>query len=254
MFGRFLLGQIIEALTTQSYEVACAERVLMVAGAGNPKLDATWGGIMQAASGWSLSGPEYLALIRLLHVRPRNLLSSEVIRFLCVPDGNWMNAGRTMAYTLGVVLEPVRNQGPTFLHSGGHNWYQEDAAGGAIHEARGTSFVLADNGVGWFASYDGLSAGTDPNATGALRKALDEACQQICPWPDINNFTDMGVGSVLPLTFSKKAVIDSRVSRHYPFYSVSTLMSGFCRCRRKSIFRQVDQISPRRPRVQRAAS
>jgi accessory colonization factor AcfC len=29
-------------------------------------LDGEWGGIMQAASGWALSGPEYLAFIRLL--------------------------------------------------------------------------------------------------------------------------------------------------------------------------------------------
>jgi CubicO group peptidase (beta-lactamase class C family) len=195
--GYLLLGQIIEALTTQSYEDACAERVLAVAGVGNPKLDADWGGIMQAASGWSLSGPEYLALIRLLHVRPRNLFSSEVIRFLCVPDGKWMNAGQTLAYTLGVVVEPSRNQGPTFLHSGGHNWNQEDAAGGAIDEARGTSFVLADNGVGWFASYDGLSAGTDPDATGALGRGLDQACQEVRPWPDIDNFPDMGIGAIL---------------------------------------------------------
>jgi CubicO group peptidase (beta-lactamase class C family) len=194
--GYLLLGQIIEALTAQSYEDACVTRVLAVAGVQDPKLDDDWGGIMQAASGWSLSGAEYLALIRLLHIRPRTIFTPELIRFLCEPNGKWMNSPRTHAYTLGVIIEPAIGTGPTFLHSGGHNWNQEDAAGGPIDEARGTSFVLMDDGVGWFASYDGLSAGTDPEATRALGTALDQACQQVDPWPDIDGFPDLGVQPV----------------------------------------------------------
>lgn len=68
--GYVLLGQIIEALSGQSYEEACGERVLAAAGIAGPTLDPDWGGIMQAASGWAFSGPEYLALTRLLRVRP----------------------------------------------------------------------------------------------------------------------------------------------------------------------------------------
>jgi CubicO group peptidase (beta-lactamase class C family) len=176
--GYLLLGQIIEALAGQSYEDACAKRVLAVAGIKNPTLDADWGGIMQAASGWTLSGPEYLAFVRLLRVRPPSLFTPEIAEFLCTPDGKWMQPERTAAYTLGVVIE---GPGPTFLHSGGHNWKQDDAAGGPIDEARGTSFVLLPDGIAWFASYDGISAGTNPEATAELRQELCRACERVRP-------------------------------------------------------------------------
>jgi CubicO group peptidase (beta-lactamase class C family) len=72
--GYVLLGQIIEVLTGRSYEAACAERVLARAGVGNtPSLDRNWGGVMQSAAGWALSGPEYLAFARLLEVPDREL-------------------------------------------------------------------------------------------------------------------------------------------------------------------------------------
>jgi hypothetical protein len=96
-----MLGQIIEALTGQSYVAACTERVLAMAGIKSPNLDPDWGGIMQAASGWALSGCEYLAFARLLRARPPNLFTREVVEFLCTPDGKWMSPERTAAYTLG---------------------------------------------------------------------------------------------------------------------------------------------------------
>jgi len=195
--GYLLLGQIIEALTGRSYEHACAERVLALAGVSNPRLDADWGEIMQAASGWTLSGPEYLAFARLLNIRPPNLFNAEVSDFLCTLDGRWMNPEQTFAYTLGVIIKPVTDTKPTFFHSGGHNWRQDDAAGGPIDEARGTSFVLAGNGIAWFASYDGLSAGTDPQATAALSQELSDARDQILLCPEIDYFPAMGVGPVL---------------------------------------------------------
>jgi CubicO group peptidase (beta-lactamase class C family) len=191
--GYLLLGQIIEGLAAQGYEDACAKRVLAVAGVRGPKLDADWGGIMQAASGWALSGPEYLAFIRLLRVRPPNLFTRDVAEFLCTPDGKWMAPEQAAAYTLGVVIERA---GPTFCHSGGHNWKQDDAAGGPIDEARGTSFVLLPDGIAWFASYDGLSAGTNPQATTALREELCRACEQVRPCPVIDNFPGFGIGPV----------------------------------------------------------
>jgi hypothetical protein len=177
----------------RDHEDACAKRVLAVAGIKNPTLDADWGGIMQAASGWTLSGPEYLAFVRLLRVRPPSLFTPEIAEFLCTPDGKWMQPERTAAYTLGVVIE---GPGPTFLHSGGHNWKQDDAAGGPIDEARGTSFVLLPDGIAWFASYDGISAGTNPEATAELRQELCRACEQVRPCPAIDKFPGIGIGPV----------------------------------------------------------
>jgi CubicO group peptidase (beta-lactamase class C family) len=191
--GYLLLGQIIEALAVERYEEACAIRVLAIAGITNPRLDADWGGIMQAAGGWALSGPEYLAFIRLLHLRPPRLFTDDVAEFLCAPDGKWMDAKRTTAYTLGVVIE---SPGPIFLHSGGHNWKQDDAASGPIDEARGTSFVLLPDGTAWFASYDGLSAGTNPQATSELHQALTQACENVRPCGAIDNFPGLGIGHI----------------------------------------------------------
>jgi CubicO group peptidase (beta-lactamase class C family) len=195
--GYLLLGQIIEALTGQTYEVACTQRVFAVAGVRNPRLDGEWGSIMQAASGWALSGPEFLASIRLLHIRSRNLFTPEVAEFLCRPEGKWMNPERTVAYTLGVIIEPFADSEPTFLHSGGHNWNQHDAAGGPIDEARATSFALMGDGAAWFVSYDGLSAGTNPQATTALNRELGRACKQVLSCPETDYFPAMGIGPVL---------------------------------------------------------
>ena len=194
--GYVLLGQIIEALSGKRYEIACAERVLAKAGIkDSPSLDRDWGGIMYAASGWSLSGPEYLAFARLLHLQPQNLFTPETTKFLQSSDGKWMNAERTLAYTLGVIIRPAAGVSPDFLHSGGHNWNQNDAAGGPIDEARGTSFLLAGDGTAWFASYDGLSAGTNPEATNELDQALRRARDSVSVWPEHDQFPSMGIGS-----------------------------------------------------------
>jgi hypothetical protein len=101
---------------------------------------------------------------------------------------------RTVAYTLGVIIRPVDGKHPSLLHSGGHNWNQSDAAGGPIDEARGTSFSLTGDGIAWFASYDGLSAGTNPETTSALDQELGRAHEHIFSWPEADNFAGMGIG------------------------------------------------------------
>jgi len=192
--GYVLLGQIIEVLSGRPYEIACAERVLTKAGIrGRPSLDRDWGRIFYAASGWALSGPEYLAFARLLHLRPQNLFTPETVEFLQSFDGKWMDAERTIAYTLGVISRPTGATLPDFLHSGGHNWNQNDAAGGPIDEARGTSFLLAGDGTAWFASYDGLSAGTNPEATKELDQAFWRARDSVSVWPEHDQFPSMGI-------------------------------------------------------------
>src|SRR5262249_60036551 len=86
---------------------------------------------------------------------------------------------------------------PTFLHSGGHNWNQSDAAGGPIDEARGTSFALTGDGIAWFASYDGLSAGTNPEATAALDREFGKAREHISSLPDTDGFAALGIYALL---------------------------------------------------------
>jgi CubicO group peptidase (beta-lactamase class C family) len=197
--GYVLLGQIIEVLTGQSYEAACAERVLARAGIRNgPSLDRDWGGVMQSAAGWALSGAEYLAVARLLDARDPVRLAPDVVDFLRSPDGKWIDANRQFAYSLGVVIEPTPGRTANFFHHGGHNWNQSDATGGPIDENRGTSFLLTGDGVGWFASYDGLNAGTNPEATVGLLRAFLQAKDCVSSWPDQDQFAAMGIQPVAP--------------------------------------------------------
>lgn len=70
---------------------------------------------------------------------------------------------------------------------------QNDARGGAIHEKRGTWFVLTDDGVAWFASYDGVHIDTDPDAVNALHDALWQAHRRVLRWPARDQFPAMGV-------------------------------------------------------------
>jgi CubicO group peptidase (beta-lactamase class C family) len=195
--GYVLLGQIIEVVTGKQYEMACAENVFAKAGIREaPILDRDWGGIMQAAAGWMLSGPEYLAVARLFHAGHSRLFSSEIVDFLRSPNGKWIDADRVFAYTLGVAIRPVVDRLPNFSHHGGHNWNQSDAAGGPINEDRGTSFVLAGDGVGWFASYDGLNAGINPEATVQLEQAFWRARDNVSVWPEKDQFASLGIGPI----------------------------------------------------------
>jgi len=188
--GYVLLGQIIESLSGKSYEAACRERVLARAGIKQPSLDREWGGIMQAAGGWALSGPEYLGLARVLQPNEPGLLDAEGFEFLRSVEGKWINPERTTAYSLGLVVVPpvVGGALPRFVHAGGHNWGQDDAAGGAIDVNQGTSFVLAGDGVAWFASYEGLNAGTHPQVTSELDRAFGRAHDSISSWPEHDGF------------------------------------------------------------------
>jgi hypothetical protein len=121
-------------------------------------------------------------------------LTPDVSEFVSDPEGKWMDPDHTCAYTLGIIIEPAEGKAPTFFHSGGHNWNQNDAAGGPIDEARGTSFELTPDGIAWFASYDGLSAGTNPQATSTLSRQIRKAREQISSWPASDDFAALGIG------------------------------------------------------------
>jgi CubicO group peptidase (beta-lactamase class C family) len=191
--GYLLLGQIIEAATNQTYEAACGQRVLARAGISAPRLEAEWGRLLQASAGWALSGPEYLGFVRLLERRAHGLLSADTQRWARAPEGRWIDETHAFAYTLGIRLD-VRTAGRlTIFHGGGWLWDQNDALGGAIHEKRGTWFVLTDDGVAWFASYDGVHIDTDPDAVNALHDALWHAHRRVFRWPSRDQFPAMGV-------------------------------------------------------------
>jgi CubicO group peptidase (beta-lactamase class C family) len=192
--GYLLLGQIIEAVTGENYQRACGERVLARAGIKRPALDETWGALLQSAAGWSLSGPEYLGFVRLLRPNAQSPLGPNTQRALRSTEGKWFE-GRAVACTLGVNLRQMPDMANLF-HGGAWTWQQNDAAGGAINEEHGTWFVLAGDDVAWFASFEGISSDTKPEAIRELDEAFWRARRAVRSWPTLDQFPDMGVGPI----------------------------------------------------------
>lgn len=191
--GYLLLGQIIEAATGEGYVEACGRRVLVKAGINAATLDATWGGLLHAAGGWSLSGPEYLAFLRLLRPRTPDLLSSELRAWLTDGTGKWIDERGRLAYTLGVL---VRFPAVNLFHAGGWTWRQSNAAGGTIAVKEGTWAVLAGDGTAWAASFDTVNSDEDAEAIRILDLALWRARRVVATWPEGDLFASFGIGPV----------------------------------------------------------
>ena len=147
---------------------------------------------------WGPSRPRSTAAGRRSTSSPEpGFLGPEASEFLRSTEGKWTNPQRTMAYSLGVFVHPTTTGGmPNIFHAGGNDWGQKDAAGGAINVNHGTSFVLAHDGVAWFASYEGLNAGTHPEVTSELDRAFWRAHDSILSWPEHDEFSAMGVGPI----------------------------------------------------------
>ncbi|HMF12804.1 MAG TPA: serine hydrolase domain-containing protein, partial [Gemmataceae bacterium] len=208
--GYLLLGKIIEFLTGQPYETACGDRVLAKAGIKRPALDPDWGHVSHSAGGWSLSGPEYLAFSRLLDAQQSPVLTTETRAFLNSTDGRWINDDKVVAYTLGVLIRPVAGAAANIFHGGAWHWDQRDSRGGPIRENRGTRFVLGGNGIAWFASFDGVSSDTHPNAYRELDDAFWRASRSVSYWPTNDEFAAMGIGPVSSSDAPQPASLNSR--------------------------------------------
>ncbi len=118
-------------------------------------------------------------------------------RWLWSPDGKWVDDRRRFAYTLGVNIEPTNGTRPHIFHEGAWTWHQGDAAGGAVAVKRGAWFVLAADGIAWFASFDGVSGDVEPEVIRELRDGMLLARRRVTAWPEQNNFEAMGVGPIL---------------------------------------------------------
>jgi len=195
--GYILLGKIVETATGKRYESACGERVLAKAGIKEiPSFDKSWGGLTYSAGGWAMSGPEYLGFARLLRAKQSPLLVKDTRSFLETTDSKWINDRHVIASTLGINVRPLRSGLYNLFHMGAWTWHQDNAAGGAINEKRGTYFVLTGDGVGWFASFDGVNSDGDTQAMTDLDAALFRAHNEVSVWPDRDQFAAMGVGRV----------------------------------------------------------
>src|SRR5262249_10252775 len=160
---------------------------LTKAGVRAPALDRSWGKLLHASAGWSLSGPEYLAFARLLRSGRTNVLNHEMHSWLLQTEGRWIDDRHLRAYTLGVNLRVITNAPPNLFHGGGWVWRQDDAKGGAIHEVQWTWFVMAGDGVAWFASFSGKSDDDEKEVFDDLDHALWQARRAVT-WPTYDLF------------------------------------------------------------------
>lgn len=95
-----------------------------------------------------------------------------------------------IAYTLGVRIRPIAHAAPNIFHGGGWLWH------GEYSERRGTWFVLRNDGVAWFASYDGVHSLSDTRAVTELQEALWRAAANVSSWPQHDLFAAAGVSRV----------------------------------------------------------
>lgn len=194
--GYLLLGRLIAAVTGQDYATACARRVLAPAGIRGAALEPTWGAVTDSAAGWHLTGPEYLAFARLLRSNQLAVLDTAAQARIRTVEEHWINDEKINAYTLGVNVRPVKGASSNLFHTGGWDWRQTDAAGGAIDQNSGTLFVLAGDGIAWFAAFDRLARETEQQARRELAEAMWRARQSVTTWPATDAFATFGVGPV----------------------------------------------------------
>jgi CubicO group peptidase (beta-lactamase class C family) len=171
------LGLIIEAVSARPYEEYCASAVLAPAGIANARLDPTWR-ILGAFGGWRLSGPEYLAFLRVF--RPDGpVLDAERRRWTVMTAGREMDVSGQASYTLGVVVRTV-SEGHNLSHRGAFDYHHPYAMGGPLHVSIGSLAVRPAIGTSWFAFYEPLLT---PEARGELDRELWRAARGVRIWP-----------------------------------------------------------------------
>jgi CubicO group peptidase (beta-lactamase class C family) len=140
-------GLAVEEAAGEPYAVFVAREVLGRVGIRRATLDAGWG-LLGATGGWSLSAPEYLALM-LRGLQGETLVPAPVRRWMDDPDGKAIAAGGAVFYSLGLLGRPVSG-GLNRWHAG--SWRVRWPAW-QVDESAGTFAVLAADRAAWFASY-----------------------------------------------------------------------------------------------------
>jgi len=154
-----LAGLAVAEVAGQPYADFTAQQVLAPLGIRRPALDPTWG-VLGATGGWSLSAPEYLALL----LRSERLVPPAVAAWMRDPTGKATTPDGPVFYSLGQLRRPVAG-GQNRWHSGSwtYRWPAWEVDGSA-----GTFAVHAADGAAWFAAYR-------PHPGNAAVAALDRA-------------------------------------------------------------------------------
>jgi CubicO group peptidase (beta-lactamase class C family)/tRNA A-37 threonylcarbamoyl transferase component Bud32 len=188
-----VLGETIEAIAGEPYDLACASRTLTPAGINRPQLDATWGRLLQADGGWWLSGPEYLAFLRLLRPRQPDPLTATLRRWMWDGERKWIDASKQTAYSLGVMVRPSEH---ALWAYGLWNWQPTGPKDGTTAVNQATYAALDRDGTAVFASFEAVAPEKNSQAMQALEKALWGAIADVKSWPETDGFQERGIRPV----------------------------------------------------------
>lgn len=143
----WLLGQAIESAAGEPYEAYAARAVLERVGVRRPAMDRHWA-LLGAAGGWSLSAPEYVALM-LRGVAGDGLVPPVLRAWMEQPEGKSVSPGSAAFYALGQLARPV---------PGGFQRWHEGAwifrwPAWQMDESSGTLAAMLPGGRAWFAGF-----------------------------------------------------------------------------------------------------
>jgi CubicO group peptidase (beta-lactamase class C family) len=178
------LGVLIESVARRPYAEHCAATVLRPAGIARARLDRRYG-TLAAYGGWSLSGPDYLAFLRIYD--PDGPVLDETTR-------RWMRdaAGQSRGgahYALGMLMRngAPDGRGARYWHDGA--WFNAPGylsqRGYRLAGDLGAYAFKESGGLSVFVSYEPHPplARLDP-IIGELRRAIDA----VGDWPDVDLF------------------------------------------------------------------
>jgi CubicO group peptidase (beta-lactamase class C family) len=182
-----LLALVIETVTGRPYEGYCADAVLRPQGIAGATLHPRWA-VIGPVGGWSLSGPEYLAFLRVFPPSG-NFLSAATRRWLLDPEGKEITTDGSLFYSL-LFVRPLGG-GHNFFHMGSWGYRQAPAGpSGGINDSVGTLAATVASGASWFVSFE-PRPGSDARAR--LDRDLVRAAETVTSWPDGDLYPRFGV-------------------------------------------------------------
>lgn len=142
-----LLGLAIEEAAGEPYAAFAGREVLERLGIRRPSLDRDWG-VLGAAGGWALSGPEYLALL-VRGVAGEALIPPAIRAWMEEPEGKAIAPGSPIFYALGQYARRAPG-GFDRWHEGAWN-YRWPAW--QVNVNAGTLAMAASTRAAWFAAF-----------------------------------------------------------------------------------------------------
>ncbi len=177
------LGVAIESVTRRPYAEHCAATVLRPLGIANARLDRRYA-TLAAYGGWALSGPDYLAFLR-IYDADGPVLDGATRRWMSDATGKRL-AGGSAHYALGMLMQSGA-RGERFWHDGA--WFNASGylsqRGYRLAGDLGAYAYKETGGLAYFVSYEPHP----PVARfDAIMRELQRAIEAVGDWPAADLF------------------------------------------------------------------